>query len=99
MRRVASWLGFIARGIDKIKTRWWVHTSRQVYFEYGGRRYKLKYLQKHEGGGPCGGIGIVEVGATAGSPEIGVALVIKDMDDAERFYLHPQLAAVGADAA
>ena len=99
VRRVASWLGFIARGIYKIKTRWWVHTSRRVYFVYDGRRYTVKYLQPHKGGGPSGGIGIVEVEAEPGSPEIGVALVIKDINEAEQFSLHPHLAPVGAGVA
>jgi len=38
-----------------------------------------------------GGIGIVEVAETRGSPEISTVMTITSLDDAARFFAHPRL--------
>ena len=41
VRRVASWIGLIVLGIERLAgTNWKVPRNRQLRFEYAGRRYK-----------------------------------------------------------
>ncbi len=47
VRRVASWLGFIAEAIDLNSTDFWYQYKRQLCFESGGQRYKLRYAHPH----------------------------------------------------
>src|SRR5262249_15694764 len=94
VRKVGPWLGFMIRGIDKIKTEWWIPRSRQLHFEAAGRRFKAKF--DHSDGG---GIDIVEVATTQGSEEIGLVYRAPSLRDAERFDLLPQLSAARRSAA
>lgn len=88
VRRIASWLGLLVLGVEKIKSTWWIPRSRQLFFETDGYRYKAKY--NHSLGGR-GGIEIIQVGEGRGSPEIGAVLSISSLDDAARFFAHPRL--------
>jgi hypothetical protein len=88
VRRVAAWFGFIVFGIEKIKTSWWIHRTRQLFFEANGHRYKVKYNHKIK---PRGGIEIVEISLDRGSPEIQTVLTIASLNDAARFYERPNL--------
>lgn len=86
VRRVASWLGLLVLGVEKIKDRWWIPRQRQLFFEVKGHRYKAKYNHNLK---PRGGIEIIQVGEERGSPEIGTVLSISSLDDAARFFAHP----------
>jgi hypothetical protein len=89
IRRVAAWLGLLVLGVEKIKSgEWHIPRVRQLAFDVGDRRYKMRY--DHHAG-PRGGIEIVEIGKTQGAPEIAVAKIISSLADAEAFYLHPSL--------
>jgi hypothetical protein len=88
VRRVASWLGLLVLGVERIKDEWHIPRVRQLIFDVGTRRYKMKY--DHHAG-PRGGIQIVEIGKTPGSPEIAVVRTIASLEDAEAFYLNPAL--------
>lgn len=88
VRRVASWLGLLILGIEKIKDRWWVSHTRQLCFEVGETRYKVKY---DHGAGPRGGIEFVEVEAARGQREIAIVRTILNLDDAAEFYRRPKL--------
>lgn len=88
VRRVASWLGLLILGVEKIKDRWWIPRSRQLFFEVDGHRYKAKYSHTLAG---RGGIEIIELGHGRGAPEIGSVASIASLDDAARFYARPRL--------
>jgi hypothetical protein len=94
IRTIGPWLGFMIRGVDKIKTEWWIPRSRQLHFELVGRRFKAKF--DHTQGG---GIDIIEIAITPGSEEIGLVYRARNLADAERFYLLPQLSATARQAA
>src|SRR5437868_6010232 len=79
--RVASWLGLLALGIEKVKADWKPSRSRQLVFETGGNRYKVRYNHKIK---PRGGIEIVEVEKKPGSPEIRVARSIGSLGRTRR---------------
>ncbi len=93
VRRVASWLGLLVLGIDQVKETWWIPRSRQLFFEVGGHRYKVKY--NHALGGR-GGIEIIEVGYGRGAPEIGSIAAITSLEEAARFYADPRLTSAAA---
>jgi hypothetical protein len=59
VRGVASWLGLLVLGVEKIKDKWWLARTCQLFFEVNGRRYKAKY---NHALGSHGGIEIIEVG-------------------------------------
>jgi hypothetical protein len=88
VRRVASWLGLLVLGIEKIKDNWWIPRQRQLFFETKGHRYKVKYNHKLR---PRGGVEIVQVGEGRGVPEIGTVLTIVSLDDAARFFAYPTI--------
>jgi hypothetical protein len=88
MRRVASWLGLLILGVEKIKDRWWVSHSKQLCFEFEGRRFKARYNHRLE---PHGGIEIVEVESKPGQPDIGIAKAISNLKDAAKFFRSPRL--------
>ena len=94
VRKVEPWLGFMIRGIDNIRSDWWISRSRQLHFECRGRRFKAKF--NHSDGG---GIDIVEIATSPGSEEIGLVYRARCLADAERFYLLPQLSAARRSAA
>ncbi len=84
VRRVASWIGLIVLGIEKISGQSWkVPRMRQLWFDYAGRSFKARY--NHEVG-KKGGIEIVEVLPGAGAPEGSVLYTIADLKSAEEFY-------------
>ena len=88
LRRVASWLGLLILGIEKIKDIWWVSHTKQLCFEFDGRRFKARYNHRLK---PHGGIEIVEVEAKSGKPDIGVAKAISNLKDAAKFFRSPRL--------
>ena len=88
LRRVASWLGLLVLGVEKIKDRWWVSTSKQLCFEFDGRRFEARYNPRLE---PHGGIEIVEVEVKSGKPDISVAKAIANLKDAAKFFRSPRL--------
>jgi hypothetical protein len=87
VRRVASWLGLLVLGIERIKTTWWIPRSRQLFFETAGR-YKARYSHT---AGNRGGIEIIQIGEGRGSPEIGTVTTITSLDEAAQFYASPVL--------
>ena len=76
VRRVASWVGLIVLGIEKLTGSRYIPRNRQLRFEYDGKAYKAKF-NHHAGGAQRGGIDIVEILPGRGSPEgtIGFLLV------------------------
>jgi hypothetical protein len=91
VRRVASWIGLIVLGIDKLADRRYIPRSRQLRFEYDGRTFKAKF-NHHAGTGSGlkrGGIDIVEIVEGRGSPEGSTVCSITNLAEAARFYDHP----------
>ncbi len=88
VRRVASWLGLLILGVEKIADRWWVSHTRQLCFEASGKRYKVRFNHQL---GSRGGIEFVEVQPSQGQPEIAVVKAIGDLGEAAAFYRHPKL--------
>lgn len=82
VRRVASWIGLIMLGIEKVKDSWKRPTSRQLKFEIGDKRYKAKY--DHKLG--RGGIEILEIAKTRGEEEGRTVTEIASLDDARTFF-------------
>jgi hypothetical protein len=82
VRRVASWLGMMLLTIERIKDQWWV-TRRQLLFERGERRFKVKYNHTL---GKRGGIEIIEIGKTPGQPEIRSVAALAKLTDVELLY-------------
>lgn len=76
---MASWLGLLVLGVKKIADRWWVSHTRQLCFEVGKKRYKVRYGHRVD---PRGGIEFVEVERSQGQPEIRVVKAIKDLSEA-----------------
>jgi hypothetical protein len=88
VRRVASWVGFIVKGIVKLDASPYIPRDRQLRFHYNGRTFKAKF-NHHAGGSQRGGIEIVEILPGRGSPEGGVNRTIKDLGEAAAFYDNP----------
>jgi hypothetical protein len=88
VRRVASWLGLLILGVKKIADRWWVSHTRQLCFEVGKQRYKVRYNHR---AGRRGGIEFVEIERSQGQPEIATVKTIVNLDDAASFYRRPKL--------
>src|SRR6266446_3478096 len=86
VRRVASWVGLIVLGIEKLKGRRYIPRTRQLRFEYAGRSFKAKYNHK---AGPRGGIAIVEIASGRGSPEGQTVGSITNLEEAASFYDEP----------
>lgn len=89
MRRVASWVGLIVLGIEKLAQERYVPRSRQLRFEYNGRSYKAKFSH-NAGGSKRGGINIVEIVPGRGSPEGKTVHSITNLQDAASFYDDPK---------
>ncbi len=84
VRRVASWLGFIIKAVDKLpNVSFSRRHARQLGFQYKGRTFKARY--NHKAGGR-GGIEIVEILPGRGAPEGKVAVSIISLSDAEDIY-------------
>ncbi len=88
VQRVASWLGLLILGIEKLKVTWRPSRSRQLIFERRGKRYKARYNHRIR---PRGGIELVEVAKAPGSPDIGVRVTITNLSDAAVFFEKPHL--------
>jgi hypothetical protein len=86
VRRVASWIGFIIKGIESlgVSKQWWIPRNRQLRFDYHGASYVVKY--DHTIGGHGGGLTILEVLPGRGSPLGKLIHSIKNLTDAEHFY-------------
>lgn len=89
VRRVASWTGLIALGIERlIGSNWWPSWSRHsVRFQYKHRQFQVKF--RHDVG-PRGSVVIEENpgrGDRAGSDPF--IAVITNVREAEMFYLNP----------
>ncbi|MBI4192858.1 MAG: hypothetical protein HY525_20285 [Betaproteobacteria bacterium] len=84
VRRVATWIGFLLKAVEKLPgvsfTR---QRSRQLMFDYRGRRFKVRYSHKV---GARGGIQFVEVLPGRGAPEGAVALDVSSLAGAEDAY-------------
>lgn len=84
VRRVASWVGLIMLGVEKVAAQdWQVPRSRQLEFNVGGLTFKAKY--DHHAGAR-GGISIIEVLPGRGSPEGDTVVTITNLDEAGAFY-------------
>lgn len=85
VRRVASWIGFIIKAVEKIAgPSLRQNRQRQIMFDYRRRHFKAKYNHQT---GPRGGIEIVEVLPGRGSPEGKTVIQVKNLADAEICYL------------
>ena len=85
VRRVASWIGFLLSAMARVAGKSLKQNrERQIVFAYRRRHFKAKYSHKT---GPRGGIDIVEILPSRGSPEGKVAIHVKSLADAERTYL------------
>lgn len=85
VRRVASWIGFLMLGVEKIATSSLrLNRQRQIMFEYKCHQFKAKF--NHETGFK-GGIDIIEVLPERGAPEGRTVFQIKNLADAEDCYL------------
>src|SRR6266700_1618613 len=60
VRRVASWVGLIVLGIEKLAGGRYVPRSRQLHFDYNSKSYKATF-NHNAGGSRRGGIDIVEI--------------------------------------
>ncbi len=84
VRRVASWIGFVIGGIDKVATGWGFNRERQFWFQVAdGTFYKVRYQHTL---GSRGGIEILRMNGNADGP---TAVELKTLQDAETFYLSP----------
>ena len=88
LRRVASWVGLLILGVEKIKDRWWLSRSKQLCFEFDGRQFRARYNRNLK---PHGGIEIVEVEPKTGLSDIGVAKAISNLKEAAKFFRSPRL--------
>jgi hypothetical protein len=84
VRRVASWVGLIVLGIQRVAgNNWKVPRNRQLRFEFQGRSFKAKYNHR---AGTRGGIDIVEILEGRGSPEGETVASVTNLREAENFY-------------
>jgi len=86
VRRVASWVGLIVLGIEKLDGHRYVPRNRQLRFEYRGRSFKARFNHK---AGSRGGIEIVEILPGRGAPEGKLMRSITNLDEAADFYDDP----------
>src|SRR5438105_2704230 len=69
IRRVAAWVGFIIRGIERAAgNTWWIgggSEMRQLWFTYADRTFKIKYVHSlGRTASQTGGLAIIEVAPT-----------------------------------
>jgi hypothetical protein len=84
VRRVASWLGFLLKAIERVAgSTIRKNYTRQIIFEYRGHQFKAKYNHK---AGTRGGIDIVEVLPGRGSREGKLAIRMTNLAEAEQVY-------------
>jgi hypothetical protein len=84
IRRVATWIGFIVKAIEREASRAARNRERQVVFWSRRRKFKVRFNHKV---GARGGLEIIEVLPRRGSPEGGVLATITSLDGAEELYL------------
>jgi hypothetical protein len=85
VRRVASWIGFMIKAVEKIAgSTLRLNRQRQIMFDYNERQFKAKYNHK---AGPRGGIEIIEVLPGRGAPEGKMVLQVTNLTVAEDCYL------------
>jgi hypothetical protein len=87
VRRVASWVGLIVLGIEKLTGRRYIPRTRQLRFDYDGGSFKAKFNHK---AGSRGGVDIVEIVDGRGSPEGRTVVSITNLEQAGSFYDQPQ---------
>jgi hypothetical protein len=86
VRRIASWIGFIIKGIERVVgANFQRRRSRQIGFSYHGRDFKVRYIHRTKAC-PRGGVQIVEVLQGRGAPEGNIVVEIASLADAERVY-------------
>jgi hypothetical protein len=84
VRRVASWVGLIVLGIQRVAGNdWKIPRNRQLTFEFQGRSFKAKF---NHGTGRRGGIDVVEVLPGRGAPGGKTVATIATLGEAEDFY-------------
>jgi hypothetical protein len=88
VRRVASWVGLIVLGIEKVASARYVPRERQLRFDYNGRTFKATFNHR-AGGSPRGGIDIIEILPGRGSPAGPTVHSITNLQEAADFYDHP----------
>lgn len=85
VRRIASWIGFIIKAVEGLPSvSFSQRHSRQLGFEYRGRKFKARY---NHTAGARGGIDIVEVLPGRGAPEGKIAVSMISLSDAEDIYV------------
>jgi len=85
VRRVASWIGFLVHGLDKIGAKFEIK-NRQLRMLAGGRKYKVRFQHKLPvGGGIRGGIEIIEM--PSGIP----VRQFRNLSECAAFYDNPAL--------
>jgi hypothetical protein len=83
VRRVAAWIGFILKPIERSRATVRINRERQLVFTRSGHRYKVRYRHDIL---PRGGIEVVEVLPGRGSPDGRIVLTIANLQDAEDVY-------------
>ena len=83
VRRVASWIGFILKGIERAGASVTINRERQLVLMHKGHRYKIRYRHDIP---PRGGIEMLRVLPGRGSPDGEVLLRIASLQDAEDAY-------------
>jgi hypothetical protein len=86
VRRIASWVGLIVLGVEKLTGSRYIPRSRQLRFKYCKRSFKAKFNHK---AGPRGGIDIIEIVSGPGSPEGKTICSITNLEEAANFYDKP----------
>jgi hypothetical protein len=88
VRRCASWLGFILKGIERAGADYWLTNTRQIEFRGGTLRYPCRYRVRYVHKGvtlPRGGVEIVEMNGR----KLGAFIAsIGNLAEAEEFYLN-----------
>ena len=86
VRRVASWIGMILKGIERAgAANIRFHRSRQLTFEYKGQKFKARYNHSIPS---RGGIEILEVLSGRGTPDGNLVYRAGNLKDAEDIYLN-----------
>jgi hypothetical protein len=84
VRRVASWVGLIVLGIQRVAGNdWKIPRNRQLSFEFQGRSFKAKFNHRR---GTRGGIDVLEILPGRGSPEGKTVTTVASLREAEDFY-------------
>jgi hypothetical protein len=84
VRRVATWIGFIIKGIERVATSpIQKNQKRQLVFGYRGTRFKARYNHHVS---RRGGIEIVEVLPGRGAPDGRVVAQVRSLLEAEVLY-------------